>query len=125
MPYRDYPELTACKKLLDTIGMYTLQKHEFGAEGITPSISQLEQALQTTLEQIKGLSVDVQQKMNEPDGLDDIRRLRPAGPRRLWRTFDRTIYAEKLEGALLGRMAGCTLGAAVEGWPVDMMKKWA
>ena len=125
MPYRDYPELTACKKLLDTIGMYMLQKHELGAEGITPSINQLEQVLQTTLEQIKSLPVDLRQKMNEPDNLADIRRLRESGPRRLWRTFDSAVYKNKLEGALLGRMAGCTLGAAVEGWPVDRMKKWA
>jgi len=39
--------------------------------------------------------------------------------------FDEKIYADRLKGALLGRMAGCILGAAVEFWTVDRMEKWA
>ena len=125
MAYRDYPELTDCKKILEMIGMYALQKHEYGAAGIPLAISRLEQALQATLDEIKQLPVDETQKKLEPDRLDDIRLLRPNGPRRLWRTFDKDLYLEKLEGALLARMAGCTLGAAVEGWPVERMESWA
>ena len=113
MAYRDYPELTSCKKILDTIVMYVLQKHEFGADRIPLAISRLEQALQMTLDEIKQLPVDETQKRLEPDALEHIRLLRPNGPRRLWRTFDKDLYLEKLEGALLARMAGCTLGAVV------------
>lgn len=125
MPYRDYTELTECKKLLDTIGMYTLQKYEFGAKGIVESINEIEQFLRISLDKLKMLPVDEQQKKNEPDGLDEIRMLRTKGPRILWKNFDKEIYLDKLEGALLSRFAGCTLGAAVEGWPVDRMEKWA
>ena len=32
---------------------------------------------------------------------------------------------EKVEGALLGRMAGCTLGAAIEQWPIENMMNLA
>ena len=39
--------------------------------------------------------------------------------------FDETLYREKLAGALLGRMAGCTLGAPVEGWPIRRMENLA
>ena len=35
------------------------------------------------------------------------------------------LYPDRLEGALLGRMAGCTLGAPVEGWPIDKMQALA
>ena len=61
----------------------------------------------------------------EPDDLPGIRALRPPGPRRLWGSLDPRSYSGRLEGALLGRMAGCTLGAPLEGWPVEKMKAWA
>ena len=35
-----------------------------------------------------------------------------------------TLY-NKMEGAFLCRMIGCTLGASVENWPVERMEKWA
>lgn len=33
-------------------------------------------------------------------------------------------YRNKLRAALLGRFAGCTLGAPVEGWTIDMIEKY-
>ena len=58
----------------------------------------------------------------EPNDLPSIRRLRARGPRKIWDKFDRELYRQRLEGALLGRMAGCTLGAPVEGYAIDRMK---
>jgi len=58
----------------------------------------------------------------EPNELERIRTLRPAGPRRLLKDFDEPTYVARVEGALLGRMAGCTLGAPVEGWPIERMQ---
>ena len=43
----------------------------------------------------------------------------------MWTSFDPVAYREKLSGALLARMAGCTLGAIVEGWDVARMRNWA
>ena len=66
--------------------------------------------------------------MADPKQLEDlarIRTLRPRGPRRLWQHLDTRTYAERLEGALLARMAGCTLGAPVEFWPIEKMKALA
>lgn len=57
----------------------------------------------------------------EPNALPAIRALRGPGPRRLWATLKRDVYFERLEGALYGRMAGCTLGAPVEFWPIAKM----
>ena len=45
----------------------------------------------------------------EPNTLKAIKSLRPKGPRRIWNQFDTEEYKERVEGALLGRMAGCTL----------------
>lgn len=57
----------------------------------------------------------------EPNALDAIRALRQPGPRRLWATFQAEDYSERLAGALLGRLAGCTLGAPVEFWSIAQM----
>lgn len=43
----------------------------------------------------------------------------------MWMQFDEEQYREKLEGAMLARMAGCTLGAIVEFWEIEKMEKWA
>lgn len=61
---------------------------------------------------------------DEPDDLAKIRELRPEGPRRLAECL-RSDYGERLRGAFLGRMAGCTLGAAVEFRPVQDDIDWA
>jgi ADP-ribosylglycohydrolase len=58
---------------------------------------------------------------NEPPGLESIRALRRPGPRRIWTTLQEDVYLDRLEGALYGRMAGCTLGAPVEFWPIAKM----
>ena len=57
--------------------------------------------------------------------MNEIKKLRANGSRKIWSNFDRKLYAEKLEGSLLGRLAGCTLGAPVEFWDVKVMEDWA
>jgi len=61
----------------------------------------------------------------EPDDYSQILSLRPPGKRRLWNKLDESVYAEKLEGAMLARFAGCTLGAIVEGWKPQDLEDWA
>jgi ADP-ribosylglycohydrolase len=67
------------------------------------------------------LRVDPVQAAREPDDLGTIRALRGPGPRRLWQDLQEDVYSERLAGALFGRMAGCTLGAPVEFWPIAEM----
>ena len=77
------------------------------------------------MSKIKTLPVDRQFAENEPNDLPSIRALRPRGPRRIWKALDIKTYAPRLKGALLGRMAGCTLGAPVELWSIDKMRALA
>ena len=77
------------------------------------------------LKQIQRLAIDKDLTGQEPNSLPKIQALRPDGPRRLWETFDRKQYLAKIEGGLLGRMAGCTLGSVVEFWEIDAMKALA
>jgi ADP-ribosylglycohydrolase len=61
----------------------------------------------------------------EPNRLRDILAARPDGPRRLWPRFQAKEYTRRLKGAWLARAAGCTLGAVVEGWPIEQMQALA
>ena len=62
----------------------------------------------------------------EPDSLPDIRALRPGWPQKVDRApAIEDFKAARLKGAFYGRMAGCTLGAALEFQSVNAMKDWA
>jgi hypothetical protein len=112
-------------RLSDALSLYAALKAEYGARGIEPVLAGTERAMRGALARLRALPDDPVLRAREPDGLPAIRRLRPRGPRVMWTSFDPGVYREKLAGALLARMAGCTLGAIVEGWSVERMKAWA
>ena len=121
----NYPPIPDYGQLAQQIVLYTQLKHEYGAEGIPPILARAEAALRQALAEIKALSADPDLARREPNDLPGIRALRPQGPRQLWRSFEASRYRERLAGALLGRMAGCTLGAPVECWPIERMEALA
>lgn len=88
-------------------------------------MDEAEMHLMSILDKVKGLDEDLAISEKEPNDLQTIRSLRPDGPRVLWTEFDKEKYLDRLKGAFLGRMAGCTLGAPVEFWSVEAMKAWA
>ena len=65
------------------------------------------------------------QERAEPNALKAILAARPDGPRKMWDRFRSREYAGRVRGAFLGRAAGCTLGAPVEGWSPERMKALA
>jgi len=121
----NYPKTSNCEKLVQQLGLYSQLKHEYGAKGIAALLIDAERAIKAELAKIKQLPIDQALAKMEPNDLRAIRRLRPSGPRRLWNRFDSTAYRNRIEGALLGRMAGCTLGAPVEGWLIEKMENLA
>lgn len=120
-----YPRLPDYKNLARRIELYTQLKAEYGARGIAPILKEAERAFNRALKQVKALPIDKELAKREPDKLGAIRKLRPKGPRRMWAKIDPAVYRERLEGALLGRFAGCTLGAPVEFWSIDKMRRLA
>ena len=120
-----YPSFAALRELLNGLELYAQLKHEYGAEGVAAQVDAVEDALANALEAVRALPEDPVLAAREPDDLPSIRALRPAGPRAIWQSFDQAEYRRRLEGALLGRFAGCTLGAPVEFWPVERMAAWA
>jgi len=120
-----YPNIEPLRRKLHGLQDWSALKHEYGAKGIDRLIAALDRQIDRTTATIRRLPVDKTMAMREPDDIRTIRGLRPRGPRRLWDSFDAKKYADRVEGALLGRFAGCTLGAPVEFWPVPKMEALA
>ena len=56
MPYPQVPNFT---ELIERITEYSRLKHEYGATGILPLLSEAEEALKTALTRIKALPEDI------------------------------------------------------------------
>jgi len=122
MPLFDYPKFLEKWEL--KINRYAVQKAEFGAPGLPQKMAAIEALLKQQVAELDALPEDAELAKAEPDDLAAIQALRPAGRRRLWATVA-ADYHDRLEGSLLGRCAGCTLGSIVEGWDVGRMERWA
>lgn len=120
-----YPKGADFKELTQQIELYAQLKAEYGAKGISEILSDTREALRSSLAQLRNLSIDRELAKREPNDFARTLALRPEGPRRLWKRFEKDAYLDKLEGALLGRVSGCTLGALVEFWPIEKMKAFA
>ncbi|RFU36213.1 hypothetical protein B7463_g83, partial [Scytalidium lignicola] len=109
----------------DNITRYAALAAEFGqgAQG-TELLSDIKSALDAYLVRFANLAQNPPSDSDEPENLSAIRSRRPNGRRRL--VDDLPIdYINRLRGSILGRGAGCTLGAAVEFHSVEYMEAWA
>ncbi len=120
-----YPRLPDFKQLAKQLEVHAQLKHEYGAKKVAPVLAAAEKAMKAALKRLKKLPIDRKLAEKEPDDLGKIRALRPDGPRRMWDSIRKEAYLDRLEGALLGRFAGCTLGAPVEFWSVEKMEALA
>lgn len=120
-----YPKCPDLNGLATQIKEYAQLEHEYGAKGIERILAQVDKAMQKGLKDLKRLPADKKLAAAEPNALAAIKALRPRGPRKMWEQFDAATYTERLQGAMLGRFAGCTLGAPVEFWSVEGMESWA
>jgi ADP-ribosylglycohydrolase len=120
-----YPKLPDYQGMANQIAEYSRLKHEYGAKGIEEILQKLEKEVKASLEELKALPIDEELAKIEPNDFDAIKALRPQGPRKMWDSFKEDEYREKLAGALIARMAGCTLGAPVEFIDVEVMENWA
>jgi len=122
MPYPKRPDFG---RTIDQLSLYSQLKHEYGSSGIESVLVEAGAALEASLDKLRDLPIDEELARKEPNDLEAIKELRPEATRRVWKEFDRNKYLDRVEGALLGRFAGCTLGAPVEGWPIDRMENLA
>jgi len=121
----NYPNFPDFSKMTNNINYYGQLMHEYGSQNIQTLVDEAEQSIKSVLERLVKLPIDPALARLEPDDIGEIRLLRPEGPRKLWGAINELLYKEKLEGAVLSRFAGCTLGAIVEGWSILEMEDFA
>ncbi len=120
-----YPKLPEFNKLTERLALQAQLMTEYGAKDVAAPLANAERALRAALREMRALPIDRGLAGQEPNSLNAILALRPHGPRRLWSGLNRSVYRDRLAGAFLGRMAGCTLGAPVEFWPIPKMEALA
>ncbi len=122
-----YPRNPDIEKKAHEVIQYAKLMYEYGVSETTieEALNVVAAYLKDATERLKSFEIDRNLLKDEPDALLDIKALREPGPRRLWKSFDKKVYEDKLAGAVLSRFAGCTLGAPVEFWTVEQMEDWA
>lgn len=120
-----YPKLPEYNKLTELLALQAQLQTEYGAKGIAQLLSLAERTLQSAIRKLQVLPQNRALAAREPNDLKAIRTLRQRGPRRMWTGLNPELYRDRLAGAFLGRMAGCTLGAPVEFWPIPKMEALA
>jgi ADP-ribosylglycohydrolase len=97
---------------------------EQGAD-LGPVEAQMHRFVERTIAEVRSLPPQPGYTYEEPDGLDQIKALRPDGPRRLPLTLTDDELHDRILGAWLGRCAGCMLGAPVECRERSFIEAWA
>ena len=119
----DYPD--SLENVDRMINLWAQLKTETGAAGVTEKVAEINAVIAEKLAELRALPDDRALQDAEPDDLDGIRALRPEGVRRYWTELPSETYRDRIEGAILGRFAGCLLGSIVECWEIEKMEKWA
>jgi len=119
----NYPE--ALENIDREINLWAQLKTETGAVGVADKVEEINALIAEKLAELRALPDDPALLEQEPDDLEGIRALRPAGARRQWTSLPVATYRDRIEGAITGRFAGCILGSIVECWEIDQMERWA
>jgi ADP-ribosylglycohydrolase len=75
-------------------------------------------------DRLAALDPPADRSRQEPSDLEDIRRERGVGPRRLRLDMPEPELEDRILGAWLGRCAGCVLGKPVEAWPRARIRQY-
>lgn len=119
-----YPDFSDFQLLYLNLSEYARMKCEQGSEKeANQIIEEVREYIKNAMERIQAVPDDPKLTAEEPDDLPSILRLRENGPRTIWKKLPGDeILADKIEGALTGRMIGNMLGVPVEGHTVENME---
>lgn len=110
--------------LLDETLLWADLRHEQGA-AVQEILKRLRKDVKRARKDLCHMPPGMAFQPHEPNGLEQIRALRPRGPRRFGTRLNMAGLEDKMKGAWAGRAAGCTLGVPVENWPVEDMERLA
>ena len=124
-----YPDSQKLTQLSEDLRNYIHLKCEQGSsEEAFALLRETENFLTDMITKVQLVSDDPILLKQEPDSLEEILKLRPYGPRKLWDIppeSNDSGLRNKMEGALLGRLIGCLMGVPVEGWDSERMEAWS
>ena len=100
------------------------QSEEMQCEKIDETIAKVNAMLNESFNEFLTLKVPNELDEEEPNDYEAILKKCPEGSKKLWDNVP-DDFSKKLKGALLGRFAGCTLGAPVEGWSAKDIEAYA
>ena len=80
-----YPDFTRFRKLSNWFELYAQLQVENGARGVGRMVSSFEETLARQIARLRSQPIDTELAASEPSSLVDIRKLRPEGPRIMWR----------------------------------------
>lgn len=86
---------------------------------------ELEQLIERSIQKMEDAAFPASLLEKEPLALSEIQAKRPAGPRQLPLPIGDDALYDKMQGAWLGRAAGCMLGVPVESWSMEEIRLWA
>ena len=117
--------LEELREYSDNLMRYSALAAEFGHGAQAAQIlGEVKSALNGYLERFADLAQTPIPDNDEPEDLETIRSRRPSGKRRMINDLP-SDYVDRIRGSILGRGAGCTLGAAVEFQSVEYIEAWA
>jgi ADP-ribosylglycohydrolase len=120
----EYPEHRT--GLEGEVALWAQLAAEQRSPGVDSILAEAGEALRNARLALEALVRESEPAGHEPDDLDAIRAARPTDRRTVSSSeIDRGELRRRLLGALIGRCAGCTLGAPVELRPVDEIEAWA
>lgn len=100
------------------------QSEEMQCEKIDETIAKVNAMLNESFNEFLTLKVPNELDEEEPNDYEAILKKCPEGSKKLWDEVP-DDFSKKLKGAMLGRFAGCTLGAPVEGWSATDIEAYA
>ena len=106
------------------INRYAKYKTEMGSAGVEDVLENIRASLDEHIARLTSLPEDPH-RANEPSTLDAIQAASDWGPVSFPGHLDEKTYQNKLQGALIGRFAGCALGAPVELVSMEEMELFA
>ncbi len=120
----DYKDLGSLDWNLYMLKNAIRQSEEMQCEKIDETIAKVNAMLNESFNEFLTLKVPNELDEEEPNDYEAILKKCPVGSKKLWDIVP-DDFSKKLKGALLGRFAGCTLGAPVEGWSAKDIEAYA
>ena len=118
-------DFTKLESLEEQFRLWLELKQEYRSPGARALAEEAEKRIEELIGKAKSLEEEEELKKLEPDDLEEIRALRPDGPRSLLEGIRDEDLEDQMLAAVRARFAACVLGVPVECFTIQEMKDLA